>query len=85
MCYSKEACFDEGYVNNIKAYYSNSYNSVLSNNLSSHNNFINVSGHLISNLKKDKLQLKVPHGYTNLTVYLITSETGIKKNYFLEK
>jgi hypothetical protein len=53
MDYSNKACFD----NFSAGYGGNSYsgNIALSNTLSSHNNFINVSGHLISNLKKDKL------------------------------
>lgn len=54
----------------------------LQRNINSHNNFLAQAGHLSSNIKHIK-GIKVPLGYSQLTVHVFTKENAIKRDYSL--
>jgi hypothetical protein len=51
-------------------------------NHNSHNNFLSQSGYLDKNLK-NVTQLKLPKGYNQIVVYLMTNKSSVKREYAL--
>jgi hypothetical protein len=52
--------------------------------LSSHNNFLLITGEVQTNLNQETLTVNVPHGYSAVEVYVITPKTAIKGVYPLQ-
>ena len=51
--------------------------------LSSHNNFLLLTGEVQANLNDETVTFNVPHGYSVVEVYVITPRTAIKGVYSL--
>lgn len=54
----------------------------LNRSLNSHNNFLHRVGHLSANLSKIH-SIRVPKGYSHLTVYLISPTILLRRDYAL--
>lgn len=46
--------------------------SKLPNTLSSHNNYLHLSGTAITNIHNNKISISIPKGYANVNVFLTT-------------
>jgi len=49
--------------------------------LNSHNNFLLLSGDLISNLKGNTITVDIPHSYSEIEVLILTPESAIKQSF----
>ena len=49
--------------------------------LSSHNNFLLLTGEVQTNLNDETVTVNVPHGYSAIEVYVLTPKTAIKGVY----
>lgn len=52
-----------------------------SQGLSSHNNFLLLTGEVQANLNDETVTVNVPHGYSAIEVYVLTPKTAIKGVY----
>jgi hypothetical protein len=72
-----------GYSNECAAFGERGFYSVaLTRALNSHNNFLHKVGHLSANLKKIE-GIRVPKGYSQISVVLFSGENTIKREYSL--
>ena len=62
--------------------YPGSKTTTLARSLNSHNNFLLKVGHLSANLKKIE-GIKVPKGYSHLSVYLFSGDNAVRRDYAL--
>ena len=53
--------------------------------LTSHNNFLLLSGHLETNLKDDCFIVNVPNNYNQLEIIVLTPISAIKKTFSLQE
>lgn len=51
--------------------------------LSTHNNFLLLSGYLQNNLKGSTIKVDVPSSYNSLSVVVLTPATAIRKSFSL--
>lgn len=49
--------------------------------LTTHNNFFSLPATLVSNQKGDKIQFKIPEGYSHFECLAFSKNTGIIKSY----
>ena len=52
--------------------------------LNSHNNFLQLSGEVASNLIGGSLNVKIPKGYGSIDVYILTPKTATKSTYSIK-
>jgi hypothetical protein len=80
----RQMMHDMSYQQQSQAYRYGAYPGAvtLNRNLNSHNNFLHKVGHLSHNLRKIE-SIRVPKGYSQLSVYLISGENTIKRDYSL--
>lgn len=52
--------------------------------LNSHNNFLQLSGEVASNLTGGSLTVGIPKGYSSIDVYILTPKTATKSTYSIK-
>jgi hypothetical protein len=67
---------------NAYSAYPGSQKTTLTRSLNSHNNFLLRVGHLSANLKKIE-SIRVPKGYSHISVYLFSGDNAVRRDYAL--